>query len=127
MSYLPLAMEKVRAHFAPHTEPPGSEMWVSAGGRPLRWHLPTGLLFDLLAGPRPDLPWPLTVHFSAFPADTLLPCPGREAVESVFMAALKESDQLKHGGKVMKQMQKKDHSQLWLGLASDKPDQFWSV
>ena len=51
----------------------------------------------------------------------------REAVESVFMASLKESDQLKHNGKVMKSMQKKDHNQLWLGLTADKFDQFWAI
>ena len=81
------------------------------------------------------------------------------------MSSLKESDQLKSGGKVlhlqhctpaplhpcttctcttctctpasaplhlhlhqvMKQMQKKEHAQLWLGLASDKFDQFWAI
>ena len=59
------------------------------------------------------------------------------------MSSLKESDQLKHNGKVnssthvdckfktivqvMKQMQKKDHNQLWLGLVSDKFDQFWAI
>ena len=51
----------------------------------------------------------------------------REAVESIFMSSLKESDQLKTSGKVMKQMQAREHSQLWLGLCSDKYDQFWAV
>ena len=54
----------------------------------------------------------------------------REAVESIFMSSFKESDQLKTSGKVwivklylgldkyqvMKQMQAREHSQLWLGL-----------
>ena len=43
------------------------------------------------------------------------------------MSSLKESDQLKTNGKVMKQMQAREHSQLWLGLCSDKYDQFWAV
>ena len=44
-------------------------------------------------------------------------------MESVFMSSLKEADQLKHSGKVISQMQKKDHNQLWSGLSSDKFDQ----
>ena len=39
------------------------------------------------------------------------------------MSSVKESDQLKHGGKVVSAMQKKDHSQLWQGLQNDKFDQ----
>ena len=100
-----------------------------------------------------QLPWPITVHFSGFPSEDLLECPSREAVESIFMSSLKESDQLKTSGKVMKQMQAREHSQLWLGLCrlgeiskmilgvspfnqyrlllkylfSDKFDQFWAV
>ena len=105
-----------------------AEMWFSEQGRPLRWHHPIGLLFDLTrAAAGPGLPWQLDVHFTDFPSDQLLPCQTRDQVESVFMSSLKEADQLKHGGKVVSQMQKKDHSQLWLGLASDKFDQFWAI
>ena len=43
------------------------------------------------------------------------------------MSSLKEADQLKHNGKVVSLMQKKDHNQLWLGLTSDKFDQFWAI
>ena len=43
------------------------------------------------------------------------------------MSSLKEADQLKHSGKIISQMQKKDHNQLWLGLSSDKFDQFWAI
>jgi len=133
MSYLPLATEKVRNHFSHHLSQPG-EMWFSYRGIPLRWHHPIGLLYDLLSkgdsaedDAPPLLPWALTAHFSLFPSHTLLPCSSREAVESVFMSSLKESDQLKHSGKVVKLMQKKDHNQMWLGLVSDKFDQFWAI
>jgi len=129
MSYFPLATEKVKAHFSPHLASQPGEMWFSYRGVPLRWHHPIGLLYDLLGaeGSSTSLPWALTTHFSLFPSDTLLPCSSREAVESVFMASLKECDQLKHSGKVVKLMQKKDHSQMWLGLVSDKFDQFWAI
>jgi hypothetical protein len=39
----------------------------------------------------------------------------REVVEAHFMSCLKEADQLKHGGRVMSCMQKKEHNQLWAG------------
>ena len=32
------------------------------------------------------------------------------------MSSVKEADQIKHGGKVISAMQKKDHNQLWQGL-----------
>lgn len=43
------------------------------------------------------------------------------------MSALKEADFLKHRGQITSTMQKKDHSQLWLGLVNEKFDQFWAV
>lgn len=32
------------------------------------------------------------------------------------MSCIKEADQIKHGGRVISAMQKKDHNQLWQGL-----------
>ena len=44
------------------------------------------------------------------------------------MSAVKEADVLKHApNRVMAQLQKKDHAQLWSGLVTDKFDQFWAV
>jgi len=108
------------------TETEPGDMWFSYNDIPLRWHHPIGLLHDLLVRER-DLPWPLTVHFSQFPTEQILPCSTRDQVETVFMSSLKEADQLKHSGKVVSLMQKKDHNQLWLGLVSDKFDQFWAI
>ena len=130
MSYLPLATEKVRKHFSDSAPGEAGDMWFSYNGTPLRWHHPIGLLYDILhcnSDQVPGLPWQITVHVSQFPSDTLLPCQTRDQVESVFMSSLKEADQLKHSGKVVSQMQKKDHNQLWLGLTSDKFDQFWAI
>lgn len=50
-----------------------------------------------------------------------------DLVEAHFMSCLKEADVLKHRGQVVSTMQKKDHNQLWLGLVSDKFDQFWAI
>ena len=136
MSYLPLATDKVKRHFSSHQSQSSNNaasdtIWFSYKGTPLRWHHPIGLLHDLLHignnGDTDTLPWEITVHLSQFPSDTLLPCHSRDQVETVFMSSLKEADQLKHSGKVVSQMQKKDHNQLWLGLTSDKFDQFWAI
>jgi len=82
MSYLPLATEKVRKHFIHHmTETEPGDMWFSYNDIPLRWHHPIGLLHDLLVRER-DLPWPLTVHFSQFPTEQILPCSTRDQVLS---------------------------------------------
>ena len=93
---------QVRKHFSSLISGEAGEMWFSYNGSPLRWHHPIGLLHDLLAGvPGQDghLPWSITVLFSYFPVEQILPCHAREQVESVFMSSLKEADQLKHSGK----------------------------
>ena len=36
------------------------------------------------------------------------------------MSCIKEADQIKHGGRVVSSMQKKDHNQLWQGLQNGK-------
>lgn len=78
-----------------------------------------GVLFDMYnVGDDSTLPWCLTVHFTKFPDDVIFRCPNRETVEAHFMASLKEADVLKHRGTVMQNMQKKDHTQLWLGLVN---------
>ena len=93
-------------------------MWFEFDGNPVRWHLPIGVLFDqaLLLNPELDLPWPITVHFDKFPAGEILKFETTEDVELHFMSSVKEADQMKHGGKVVSAMQKKDHKQLWQGL-----------
>ncbi|WAR08600.1 ATG5-like protein [Mya arenaria] len=54
-----------------------------------------------------------------FPESELLHCPGREAVESVFMSTVKEADALKHRSSIINSMQKKDHKNMF--------DQFWPI
>jgi len=124
LSYLPLATDKVRKYFSKFVSDAEGEMWFSSGGTPLKWHHPIGVLYDVHGG---DLPWDITVHFSSFPQSELIPCGSREVVESHFMSRVKEADQMKHGGRVVSAMQKKDHNQLWLGLQNDKFDQFWAI
>ena len=58
------------------------------------------------------------MHFGDFPEEAILKCLSRDTIESQFMSCVKEADQFKHGGKIMSTMQKKEHNQLWLGLAN---------
>nr|CAD7203270.1 unnamed protein product [Timema douglasi] len=139
-----------------HPDKQEAEMWLDYNGQPLKWwipdltpcilmasmlliaclgtqtgsdarHYPIGVLFDMYVTTDLQLPWNITVHFDKFPEDELLHCPSRDAVESHFMACVKEADVLKHRSQVVSNMQKKDHNQLWLGLQNDKFDQFWAV
>ena len=59
--------------------------------------------------------------------EELLDCSSKELVESFFLSTIKEADALKHRGKVINDMLKKDHKQLWYGIQSNKFDEFWSV
>lgn len=69
-AYLPLVFKQLREHFADSMPPQcGGDMWCSTGdGTPLKWHRPSGVLFDLHGSPD-VLPWRLIVHFSKFPQD----------------------------------------------------------
>ncbi|KAI5710991.1 hypothetical protein M8J76_014510 [Diaphorina citri] len=128
LSYFPLVLEKVKKHFVKFVEAEyqDNEMWLDYNGTPLKWHYPIGLLYDLHVTDN-QLPWNITVHFDKFPANEILHCPSREAVESHFMSCIKEADVLKHRSQIVSNMQKKEHNQLWLGLQNDKFDQFWVI
>jgi len=128
MTYFPLVTEKVRRHFVRCVEPEkhDNDMWLEFEKQPLRWHLPVGLLCDLLVSNN-ELPWQITVHFDKYPDNKLLKCPNKDVVESHLMSCLKEADALKHKNHIMSLLQERDHNQLWLGLLHDKFDQFWSV
>lgn len=134
MSYLPLTSDKIYKHFCKEkpTENQQDLLWFQYKGTPLKWHHPIGALYDLFKGGESldndeGLPWQVTVHLSNFPDQTLIPYSSREKIESNYMSNIKEADQLKHGGRVVSTMLKKDHMQLWAGLQNDKFDQFWAI
>lgn len=43
------------------------------------------------------------------------------------MSCLKEADVLKHRGQIVSAMQKKDHTQLWLGLVNGIYDDYFQL
>ena len=132
-TYFPLVLDKVQRHFSDSvsTSLKQNELWLDYNGTPLKWHYPVGLLYDLYANEASantssNLPWTVNVHFSDYPAD-MLQYTGKEMVEAYFMSTVKEADALKHKGKVVNEMLKKEHKQLWYGVQNDKFEQFWTV
>jgi len=86
-TYLPTLSDAAFAHFRDVLPPGDNELWFDAGGVPLKWQLPCGVLHDLLAGS--ELPWRLTVHFRAFPEGALTHCSGPDAVRGHLFNSLK--------------------------------------
>lgn len=89
MSYLPLVTAAVRTHFLPFAPAREDEMWFECDGVPLKWHLPIGVLFDLLGG-RDRAPLPLVVHFQGFPTKSLMRCKNQFVVRSHYFSSFKE-------------------------------------
>lgn len=131
-TYFPLITDKVQKYLSDYVSPSlkNNEIWLDHKGTPLKWNYPIGLLFDLYVNEGSEnpsnLPWCLNVHFDSFPEE-LLHCGGKDIVESYFLSRVKEADALKHKGKIINEMQTKDHKQLWTGVQTDKFEQFWSI
>ncbi|TYJ10088.1 hypothetical protein E1A91_A11G183900v1 [Gossypium mustelinum] len=62
IGYLPLLAPLIKPYFS-STLPPGVDtIWFDYNGLPLRWYIPTGVLFDLLC-PEPERPWNITAAY----------------------------------------------------------------
>ncbi|TYI01328.1 hypothetical protein ES332_A11G192800v1 [Gossypium tomentosum] len=97
IGYLPLLAPLIKPYFS-STLPPGVDtIWFDYNGLPLRWYIPTGVLFDLLC-PEPERPWNITVHFRGYPGNVLIPCEGEDSVKWSFINSLKEVDVLEIDG-----------------------------
>ena len=83
-------------------------------GEALRWHIPTGVLYDAISSPGEDLPWRITVHFRGYPDDVLLPCAGDEDVKWKYLNSLKQAAFLRHGSAMpIMSLTKAKQTQLW--------------
>lgn len=130
MGYLPLALGPARAYFqsyAPSLSNAEREMWLEYKGTPLKWHLPTGVLFDLLAAPD-ALPWSLTVHLSGYPEKQLLPYSGESGVKSHFRQTLKQGACLRHGtSKRVNHLSVSQMEQMWTAIVGNDFARFSEV
>ena len=101
-------------------------MWLSSEDMPLKWHYPVGVLYDLY-GRGSRLPWNITVHFKNFPADDILHCSGKEALESYFKSKIKEADFIKHRSEIIQSLIPQEFALLWDSLRQCNFEDFWTV
>lgn len=120
LAYLPSLLARLRDFFAPSlVDPalPAHSAWLSYDGVPLKWHLPLGLLHDMLASPAAEasLPWPLVLHFSDWPTGHLVPLDAAGRVqEDNFINAVKEADALRTGtARAIMSLSRADSTALW--------------
>ncbi|XP_043718162.1 autophagy protein 5 isoform X1 [Telopea speciosissima] len=118
IGYLPLLVPLIKPHFS-NTLPPGVDtVWFEYKGLPLKWYIPTGVLFDLLCL-EPERPWNLTVHFRGYPANLLSPCEGEDSVKGSFNNSLKEAAYVINGNcKNVMNMSQSDQVDLWRSVVN---------
>jgi autophagy-related protein 5 len=137
----------LHAFFAPkliNPDTPANEAWFEFETVPLKWHYPTGLLYDIHSGAEPvdlgrranievsqtsidahasveqPLPWKLVVHYSELPSEQLyqLDSEGR-AMRDSFVNAVKEADFIRNGSaRTVMGMSKEDSDNLWKSVES---------
>jgi len=138
MAYLQLAaQEKVdylRAHALALRDE--DEVWYSCEGRPLRAHLPLGVLFDLYNETKTETtspmqqqhPWMITVHFQAFPHDKLIKIPNRQAVQRMYSHGLKQALFLLHGNTGhFNSLQSEQQTLLWSSICGSSSYQGFEI
>jgi len=124
-SYLNLVSSAVNSHFLAVSSVMVDEMWFDFKGKPIKWHYPIGVLFDVL-GSSMELPWALTVHFQGFPSDQLLRCPNEATMKSHLTSMLKESTFIKNGDcSKINDLSVSDSNDLWEGFKLNDFDKFW--
>ncbi|KAJ0966767.1 hypothetical protein J5N97_023684 [Dioscorea zingiberensis] len=116
IGYLPLLVPLLKPYFS-STLPPGVDtVWFDYKGLPLKWYIPTGVIFDLLCA-EPERPWNLTVHFRGHPGETLIPCESEDNVKWSFINALKEAAYIINGNcKNVMNLSQADQFELWQSL-----------
>ncbi|KAK9284594.1 hypothetical protein L1049_023770 [Liquidambar formosana] len=92
IGYLPLLVPLIKPHFSSALPPGVDTIWFDYKGLPLKWYIPTGVLFDLLCA-GPERPWNLTIHFRGYPGNILIPCEGEDSIKWSFINSLKEEIQ----------------------------------
>ncbi|KAI8582292.1 hypothetical protein K450DRAFT_228269 [Umbelopsis ramanniana AG] len=139
-SYLILLTEEIRDLYrATGLTLPDStaEIWFEYQGKPLKWHYPLGLLYDILCISEPSylqmedtksIPWNIKVHFRNYPAAHLFRDQSAATAQDFFMSMIKEADFLRYGStKRVMNLSKSDQTQLWESLCSNDFDSFWKV
>ncbi|XP_047324216.1 autophagy protein 5 [Impatiens glandulifera] len=127
IGYLPLLVPQIRPFFSDALPPGADTVWFDYKGLPLKWYIPTGVLFDLLCG-EPERPWNLTVHFRGYPGNILTPCEDEESVKWSFINSLKEAAYIVNGNcKNIMNMSQSDQVDLWRSVVNGNLEAFLRV
>ncbi|XP_075501543.1 autophagy protein 5-like isoform X2 [Primulina tabacum] len=120
LGYLPLLVPQIKPFFSSSLPPGVDTVWFDYKGLPLKWYIPTGVLFDLLCA-EPERPWNITVHFRGYPGNLLTPCEGEESVKWSFINSLKEAAYIINGNcKNIMNMSQSDQAELWLSVLNGR-------
>ncbi|XP_024023807.1 autophagy protein 5 isoform X1 [Morus notabilis] len=118
LGYLPLLASQIKPHFSSTLPPVVDTIWFEYKGLPLKWYIPTGVLFDLLCA-EPERPWNLTVHFRGYPGNVLTPCEGEDSIKWSLINSLKEAAYIINGNsKNVMNMSQADQVELWRSVVS---------
>ncbi|KAK9284648.1 hypothetical protein L1049_023824 [Liquidambar formosana] len=118
IGYLPLLVPLIKPHFSSALPPGVDTIWFDYKGLPLKWYIPTGVLFDLLCA-EPERPWNLTIHFRGYPGNILIPCEGEDSIKWSFINSLKEAAYIINGNcKNVMNMSQPDQVELWRSVLS---------
>ncbi|PRQ48070.1 hypothetical protein RchiOBHm_Chr2g0106631 [Rosa chinensis] len=113
LGYLPLLASHLKPYFSSALPPGVDTIWFEYKGLPLKWYIPTGVLFDLLCA-EAERPWNLTVHFRGYPGNILIPCEGEDSIKWSFINSLKEAAYIINGNcKNVMNMSQPDQVELW--------------
>ncbi|CAA3011569.1 autophagy protein 5 isoform X1 [Olea europaea var. sylvestris] len=127
LGYLPLLVRQIKPFFSSSLPPGVDTVWFEYKGLPLKWYIPTGVLFDLLCA-EAERPWNLTVHFRGYPGKILTPCEGEDSVKWSFINALKEAACIITGNcKNIMNMSQSDQTDLWRSVLNGDMDAYLRV
>ncbi|XP_059623279.1 autophagy protein 5 isoform X2 [Cornus florida] len=127
IGYLPLLVPHIKPFFSSSLPPGVDTVWFDYKGLPLKWYIPTGVLFDLLCA-EPERPWNLTVHFRGYPGSILTPCEGEDSVKWSFINSLKEAAYIIYGNcKNVMNMSQNDQVELWRAVLNGNLEAYLRV
>ncbi|EPS65412.1 hypothetical protein M569_09364, partial [Genlisea aurea] len=124
IGYLPLLVPQIKPYFSSSLPPGADTVWFEYKGFPLKWYIPTGVLFDLLCA-EPERPWNLIIHFRGYPGNILTSCEGEDSVKWSFINALKEAAYIITGNcKNIMNMSQSDQAELWRAVLNGQIDAY---
>jgi len=126
LGYLPQVAQQALEHFGSVLPPGENEIWFEYQGVPLKWHIPTGSLFDLLSEGDGQYPWCLTVHFRSYPRNILQQVTG-DSMQASYFNSLKESAYVLTGSSnSVMSLTKKSQQELWQNVLQSQDVEFFA-